>query len=156
MTPKATAVGLAVTIALVGILSVAPAGTGSYHGGGGGDVLVRDPCPTDPAFNATDSLLADGQGQPAVHVDILDLEPYDPATLTIDAGTCVEWENHGDMTHTVDIVTRTSGVLASTHVGTLDPGEMAHHTFDEPGTYYLHCEINAVHEATMHQVIRVV
>ncbi len=86
----------------------------------------------------------------------MDLEPYDPATLTIDAGTCVEWENHGDLTHTVDIATRTNGVLASTHVATLDPGEMDHHTFDEPGTYYLHCEVNALHEATMHQVIRVV
>lgn len=158
MASKATTIGIALTIALVGILSVVPVGTGYDHGGDGGTDPgpARALCPTDPAYNATDSLVADGTGQTAVHVDIVDFEPYDPAVLTIDAGTCVEWENHGDLAHTVDIVASTDRIPEHHHVATLQPGGATHHVFDDPGVYYLHCEINAFHEATMHQVIRVV
>lgn len=152
MQGNVTTVGIALMIGFVGLLSIAPSGIAPYHGGA---TAVVDFCPTDPAYNATSSV-ADATGQPAVHVDINDLQPFDPASLTIDAGTCVEWENHGNLEHTVDIVGSTDGALASEHIATLQPGGSTHHTFDEPGTYHLHCEFNALHEATMHQVIRVV
>lgn len=136
-------------------VGTAPMGLATYHYPDPDP--VRDPCPTDPAFNATSprGLPVDASGEDAVHVDIVDFQPFDPATLTIDAGTCVEWHNEGTTDHTVTIVASDNAPLQQTTVAKLAPDEIAHHVFEDPGTYYIHCEINAFHEATMHQVIQV-
>ncbi len=93
-----------------------------------------------------------GQSEPSEHVHVEDLEPFDPAALSIAPGTEVVWHNHGVMAHTVTLVTGTGGDSFDIH---LDPGESESHVFQDAGAYYVHCEINAFHEATMHQVIEV-
>lgn len=145
-------------VVLVGalvVLASVPSVTASYHDQP--EDLVRDPCPTNPAFNATSrrGVPVDARGMQAVHVDIPDFEPFDPATLRIDAGTCIEWHNVGTLTHTITIETDTVEPRESTMVDRIVPNNITHRFFHEPGTYYLHCEVNTFHEATMHQVIRV-
>jgi len=56
-----------------------------------------------------------------------------PETITIDAGTTVQWINGGHGVHTV---TDNAGEWDS---GSLAPGENYTHTFDRPGTYPYYC-----------------
>ena len=58
---------------------------------------------------------------------------FEPATLTVPAGTTVTWTNNGARPHTV---TADDGSFDS---GRLDPGEQFSHVFDQPGTFTYRC-----------------
>jgi len=61
-------------------------------------------------------------------------DAFDPAELTIPAGTTVRWNIAGRRSHTV---TSVSGVFAS---GNIAAGQSFEFTFAEPGTYAYYCE----------------
>lgn len=84
---------------------------------------------------------------------------FQPADLTVDAGTTVTWEQTDAGAHTVTSGTVAQGAAGVTEEpdGTFDSGEIAmgdtfEFTFDEPGTYPYFCTI---HPATMRGEIRV-
>jgi plastocyanin len=69
---------------------------------------------------------------------------FEPATLTVPAGTTVRWTNHGQHKHTV-----------TSDAGDWGSKELEHdgfyvYTFSQPGTYPYHCE---VHPAEMRGTI---
>jgi plastocyanin len=69
------------------------------------------------------------------HVDIEDFA-FSPATIEIEAGTTVTWENYDSAPHTV-----------TADDGSFDSGDLAQdqtfsHTFDQPGTYSYSCTIH--------------
>lgn len=106
---------------------------------------------TVDCFDASGSEIADARGHDRVCVDIVDLEPFDPAVLIVDAGTDVTWRNAaGNLQHTV-----TSGASSSgdSFDMTVTPHGNVSHTFGSAGVTYYHCEINAFHEATMHGAV---
>jgi plastocyanin len=61
---------------------------------------------------------------------------FQPATLTVPAGTRVTWTNNDSVAHTS---TADGGAWDS---GRLDPGQSFSHTFDTPGTFTYHCAIH--------------
>jgi len=64
---------------------------------------------------------------------------YDPATISVDAGTTVTWTNGGTQMHTV---TSTRGLFDSGF--TLSPGSSYSFTFSEAGTYNYYCQVHGV------------
>jgi plastocyanin len=61
---------------------------------------------------------------------------FEPATLTVPAGTTVRWTNHGQHKHTV-----------TSDAGDWGSKELEHegfyvYTFSQPGTYPYHCEVH--------------
>lgn len=84
-----------------------------------------------------------GEGATAqiVHVDIRDIR-FRPETLTVEAGTTVQWMNHDRVQHTV---TPTDKALWGSEGSGDDPadwmdqGDMYAFTFTEPGTYDYYC-----------------
>lgn len=80
-----------------------------------------------PATAATDG----------VAVDIKDFA-YNPATLTIPAGSTVTWTNDDTVPHTATAQDR-----AALQSGTLEPGASFSQTFATPGTYDYFCEFHA-------------
>lgn len=61
---------------------------------------------------------------------------FEPATITVPAGTKVTWTNAGQAPHTV---TADNKLFDS---GRLTPGQSFDFTFDKPGTYTYKCEIH--------------
>ncbi len=61
---------------------------------------------------------------------------FNPATLTIPAGTTVTWISRDDEPHTV---TSSEGVFTSPG---LDADETYSYTFSTPGTYTYHCKLH--------------
>ena len=61
---------------------------------------------------------------------------FNPATLTVPAGTSVTWTNRDDDPHTV---TSSENVFASPG---LDIDETFSYTFSTPGTYTYHCNLH--------------
>jgi plastocyanin len=61
---------------------------------------------------------------------------FEPATLTVPAGTTVRWSSHGGHNHTV---TSDRGDWGS---GSLAPGGAYSFTFTRPGEYPYHCEVH--------------
>jgi plastocyanin len=87
-----------------------------------------------------------GTSQPAraqdTSVSIVDFA-FDPASITIEAGSTVTWTNNGATTHTV---TSDDGAFDS---GNLASGATYSFTFDTPGTYTYHCTIHPNMTATI-------
>ncbi len=107
------------------------------------DDLLRDspcidptPVPTDqPDASSTAAAEATPEGGDAAggtSVSIVSFA-FDPASVTIDAGTTVTWTNNDTVPHTV---TATDGSFNS---GNLNPGESFSFTFDEAGTFDYIC-----------------
>lgn len=106
---------------------------------------------TVECFDASGSELVDARGHERVCVDIVDLEPFDPAVLIVDAGTNVTWRNAaGNLAHTVTSGPSTSGESFDMAV---DPHGNVSHVFGSAGVTYYHCEVNGFHEATMHGAV---
>ncbi len=61
---------------------------------------------------------------------------FDPAAITVPAGTTVTWTNHDPVPHTV---TSASGIFDS---GVVDQGENFSYVFHDPGTYDYYCMIH--------------
>jgi len=76
---------------------------------------------------------ASGEGSTRVAVQGM---RFGSGTLTVTAGTTVEWVMRDQMPHTV---TADSGAFDS---GTLSAGGTFSHTFDEPGTYTYYCKLH--------------
>lgn len=61
---------------------------------------------------------------------------FDPAALTVPAGTTVRWVNHGQHKHTI---TSDKGDWGSKELG---PKGVYQYTFTQPGTYAYHCQVH--------------
>lgn len=73
------------------------------------------------------------------NVDVsLENTRFEPASVTVDAGTTVVWTNNDEIQHTV---TADNGTFDS---GTLATGETFSYTFNEPGVYPYHCQFHGV------------
>ncbi len=59
---------------------------------------------------------------------------FDPATISIPAGTTVKWTNQTDISHTIQ-----SENIDFDDSGLLDAGASFTETFDKPGTYFYAC-----------------
>jgi plastocyanin len=68
---------------------------------------------------------------------------YAPETVAVDAGDRVIWTNRDDAAHTA---TADDG---SFDTGTLEKGDSAPVSFDEPGTYSYYCRFHAFMKATV-------
>jgi plastocyanin len=65
---------------------------------------------------------------------------FQPATITVPAGTTVEWKNMDPMIHNVVADEGDWGMAANQF---LNQGETFRYTFDTPGTYTYHCAPHA-------------
>ena len=79
---------------------------------------------------------ADDAAPPAVRIAIFNYK-FDPATVTVPAGTTVTWTNHDDIPHTV-----ASSNKSFKGSGGLDTGDSYSYTFDRPGTYKYYCTLH--------------
>jgi plastocyanin len=77
-----------------------------------------------------------------VTVSVVDFA-FDPAALSVPAGTTVTWTNDGERPHTV---TAEDGSFDS---GRLDPGESFSFTFDQPGTVSYYCGFHPEMQGTI-------
>jgi len=68
---------------------------------------------------------------------------FNPATLTIPAGTTVTWTNQDDMLHTVTAANRLFSSKG------LETGDVYSHTFTTPGTYTYFCSLHPRMTATI-------
>ena len=68
---------------------------------------------------------------------------FNPATLTIPAGTTVTWANQDDMLHTVTAANRLFSSKG------LETGDVYSHTFTTPGTYTYFCSLHPRMTATI-------
>jgi plastocyanin len=71
---------------------------------------------------------------------------YDPATLTVGAGSIVRWVNKDDVPHTVTF-TKESGIACGT--GIISPSQSCSVKFDTPGTFDYSCAIYPVMRGTV-------
>jgi plastocyanin len=101
-----------------------------FHSHMQGSVTVRGEAATPVA---SPQAAASQTGAP-VDISIVDFA-FDPALMTISAGTKVIWTNDGDAQHTV------TGSFYSSDL--LQPGAIAEFVFGEPGTYRYVCALHA-------------
>src|SRR4051812_41797737 len=78
---------------------------------------------------------AQAQSGPKASAKIVNFA-FEPATLTVDAGTTITWSNTGDRPHTV---TDRGGTFDTSP---LTPGTTGTVAFTVPGTYHYFCRIN--------------
>lgn len=102
-------------------------------------LLLLTGCGTDgePTDGAADDPGAAGGAQ----VDIVD-NAFQPNEVEVAEGDTVEWENTGDVAHTVTFDDGDDS-------GTLDPGATHSRTFDEAGEYDYICTIHPSMEGTV-------
>lgn len=65
---------------------------------------------------------------------------FEPAEITVDAGTTVVWQNESALPHTVTAGER--GSPPGMFEADVAAGDSFSFTFDEPGTYPYYCEIH--------------
>ena len=127
MNTSRAVIALAILVPLSCKSSTSPYGAGG--GGGGGGPLPNSIGVADYAFG--------------------------PESLTVTAGTVVQWINAGPSTHTVtsDASAWTSTTLVppsgSNPYGGMSGGGTFQFNFSSPGTYHYHCSIHA----SMHGVV---
>jgi plastocyanin len=63
---------------------------------------------------------------------------FDPAELTVPAGTTVTWTNEDDSPHSI----QDDSELGADESADLGPGDSFELTYDEPGTYAYLCGIH--------------
>lgn len=82
-------------------------------------------------------------------VELTSLLRFAPDTLTVPAGTTVEWQNKSIETHTVSTATKQPDEAGDIALpagaqpfdsGEIAPGEVYRHTFTVPGTYRYICD----------------
>lgn len=112
---------------------------------------VVTPSPTDRPRGDHEARAGRELAQAADFASVAALDNrFVPATVTVEAGTTVVWENEGQAPHTV-----TAGDRAFDS-GTLDPGQRFQITFDEVGTVPYYCQIHGEPNSGMTGVVRVV
>jgi plastocyanin len=114
-------------------LTIAACGDDDDDGGGGGSAAT-----TEQTDTGTPPPAGDGAAK-TVEVDIPAIE-FDPADVTVKAGTTVKWTNSDDLPHTV---TKTDGPGPEFDSGNLDPGGTEfEQTFEAKGTIDYVCTIH--------------
>jgi plastocyanin len=102
-----------------------------YHPVMTGSIAVRDASGAMPGTPAASPVASPSAGATA-EVAIVDFA-FDPAELSVAAGTTVTWTNRDTVPHTA------TGDDGSFDTGTLDPGASASHTFATAGTFAYFC-----------------
>lgn len=135
--------------------SILAAAAGTFGVGLGSGVVSGDStsCPGCTCDSSSRSGVEDATDRSEVCTCLYDFQPFDPTALRVTTGTQVAWKNAGSLPHNVNIVAGT-GDEEPGRIGTVGSGATICHTFDEPGTYYVRCEID-LHETTMHQTVTV-
>ena len=86
----------------------------------------------------------DGPEEPTVADDVAEVEmglaSFEPAEITVAAGTTVIWVNDSGVEHTVTAGTR--GNPTNLFDETVSTGDSFSYQFDEPGTYQYFCDIH--------------
>jgi len=72
-------------------------------------------------------------GTPGTNQVLIQGMAFDPATITVKAGTTIKWTNKDDVAHTVS---SDSSVFES---GSMSMGTSFSYTFSTPGTFPYHC-----------------
>lgn len=90
-----------------------------------------------PPSNETPTAAPDQATSSAVEIAMLD-DRYQPADITIPAGTTVTWVNKGSRWHSV------ASIEARFVSGRVEPGESFSYTFDTPGLFNLYCQHHAM------------
>jgi len=117
-------------IATTAILAFVAVSCGGSDNGG----AIATPPPTSTSPSPTTS----GTGT-VVAVSANDTPAYVPATITVKAGTPVQWTVVGSASHTV---TTEAGQGDEFDSGNLDSGQKFNHTFTTPGTIKCFCKIH--------------
>jgi plastocyanin len=103
--------------------------------GGGGDT------DSTPSGSPSGSAAASASGPQAV--TIADYT-YEPAQLTVPAGTTVEFTNEDSTPHTA-----TSKQSGAFETGSIDTGKSAEVTLEDPGTYAYYCAFHPFMKGTI-------
>jgi len=105
-------------------------GTTAPTGPAGGQIPLNSNSNTNDNSNP-------GMNAPAQAIDVtIKNMAFNPAQITVSAGTTVRWTNQDSITHTV---TADNGQFSS---GNLTSGDSYQFTFTTPGTYAYHCSIH--------------
>ena len=123
-------------IALLAAIGAIVAGT--IVGGCGGDGSST----STSAGSSSTTAGATGSAAATDQIEIADFK-YDPATVTVDAGTEVTWTNSDDAAHTA------TADDSSFDTGDLDQGDSNSVTFDEPGAFTYYCRFHPFMKATV-------
>ncbi len=105
--------------------------------GCGGDAETTAAAQPETATESTDAT-----AQSTDAIDIADFK-YDPATVSVKAGTEVTWTNADEADHTA-----TAGD-GSFDTGDLAQGDAKSVTFDKPGTFTYYCRFHPFMKATV-------
>jgi plastocyanin len=114
-------------------LTFAACGDDDDDDGGGGSAATTTTEQTDTGGGG-----GGGGGAEAASVDIPEIA-FEPADISVKAGTTVTWTNSDDIPHTV---TKEGGPGAEFDSGDLDPGSTFEQTFDAPGKVDYVCTIH--------------
>lgn len=110
--------------------------------GGSGGTTTPAPgsskAPSAAPVASANACLPGGAGTPVAIANF----KFDPAALTVTAGTTVTWANADSATHTV---TFDNGP----DCGNLSPGVLTSLKFDTPGTFAYHCRIHSTMTGTV-------
>lgn len=75
---------------------------------------------------------------------------FDPDSLSLAAGTAVEFENEGQRQHTVTIHKPPAAATEYAKNTVLGPGDDTSFTFEQPGTYHVFCRFHGRIGGGMH------
>lgn len=134
----ATATSAAAVIATPASTTPRPTGTPAASPTGTATPLATPastPKPATPAATVAATTPATAAGPTEVKVDIVNFA-FQPATITIPAGTTVVWTNTSPTEHTV----ADKNLTWSSHI--LEQGQTYQRTFDQPGTFTYICTIH--------------
>ena len=130
---------LVVLIACLALTLAACGGDDDDDDAGNGGATTTEQTDTGAEPPADEDGGGGGGGGETAAVDIPAIA-FDPAEITVAAGTTVTWTNSDDLPHTV---TKESGPGADFDSGNLDPGGSEfEQTFDQPGTIEYVCTIH--------------
>jgi len=125
---------LALLIACLALTLAACGDDDDDDGGGGGGAATTEQTETTGGGGGGGGT----QAGEAVTVDIPSIS-FDPAEVTVKAGTTVTWTNSDDLPHTV---TKDGGPGPDFDSGNIEPGDEFEQTFDEAGTVDYICTIH--------------
>jgi plastocyanin len=132
---------LALLIACLALTVAACGDDDDDDGGGDGAATTTEQTDTGAAPPADEG----GGGGKAVTVDIPSIS-FEPAEVTVKAGTTITWTNSDDLPHTV---TKDGGPGGDFDSGNIEPGDEFELTADVPGTVDYVCTIHPGQEGSV-------
>ncbi|MBW3657360.1 MAG: cupredoxin domain-containing protein [Actinobacteria bacterium] len=128
-----------VAVAALAVTACADGGDETTAPTPGTETSAGTSTPADPAATDDAGTTTDGEATESAAVSIDDFA-YNPASVTVAAGTEVTWTNEDPALHSV---TAGTPEAPEPDVFDLDPiedaGQTVSHTFEEPGTYDYFC-----------------